>query len=1158
MPGKRGTSGGARKTVVVKGEGPTTRKDKQQIKKGLADNQQRQRIEARDKPMTRKERDAVSKRVALNQSLRKPPQKSGFDKLTSGFLGDRVAEAKELGAGVFTEGLKSTLAISDLLNPGASMKKKRKALGVLGGQAAAVPQGIDAIIPNPSSLPLGDVSLVQWNGRVVPDFWVRGGESEDSKVAKEMWTEHPLASTLTALGTVAPTSAAGATSRIAKTLMKEHGLGRREAFALARKEVRAPGRLAYEGIEGGVEPRVLRSTVGNKTREVTIPQSRSPLGRDLQGAADAVSRKIPNGRLFSERQRANRAIQRATDHAVKAEQTRVANLMRPVGELGYGRFGKGDKPNQALMTYALQSPKSADALAGPKAVKTKLEQTLQEGGYTFQDKDGFVWHDLSPHERNSLKAQVDGITKALENPPDSEAFAQALDALEQVSREAENIGLYVALGRAQGKPPEVAAAIIEAFQERKNLVARSTGQEGDARGFFPHVAAEDKPVASFLGATRRPAVGDTLGVPRNPVTMKENRLILFSGGRLNVDPRVLLGAYFKRQKFLWAETQRRELYHEALPISDVVQAGPKAQGYFVRNPDAPSPSLKPGTKLMGDVEGAGAKAAEILDWEKTLDKNWFDAIRQWREDSFVAGSPDNWQSIPAEWKANIENVRWIPKDVVETRIKPVFQNNPSGWAAPAASTLNSLARIATIQGKPARYVASNTVQSLLMAALSNPRAAIRGVKNQAALARAVPVVDKAWSALRGASDMRSRNPDLYALVKTETGDIAATAGLPEFYVRPQNRMQAVEQKVTKAQHTLGQVLGDLSDNPYRVAVWEQHARRYGIDTDDKINGLLTDETPEGARVREAIRQQTRDDMLDFDRLSPTERMHVSRFLFIWPFMRASLRYPVTFARDYPGRTGIAAATTLGEDYTDGVPTSSRDLFKKQTGRGEYDYGWLVPYGPALEKFTAAEALTRGDLGAVGEASAPWIKQLGKAAFGGGGQGLAADTAARSLVPGYGPLRDILEQGRSGVPVVGRFQPKKGDAALSRTSRSAKQADLERLKERWETAVQEGRSLPDPADAKKAYEAWWDYQEAQRRARYGTKEQGRRSTTDTEKALLLNRVARKHRPDLAVTADRKIRANKDPELAKKYVDWLSRELFAARDRVLNAGRQPAAS
>lgn len=1140
-----------------RGDKPMTRKERVAVERELRANEDRRRIEVRDKPMTRQERSAVSKQIARDKADRMRTQ--GIDGSLTGYLGDRVDEIKNLGRGIAVEGVRTGGNLAKVVGS-PDPRARLRALQDMGRQAGEFAQGVDAIIPNPKRLPYGDVSLVRFDGGM-PSFWVKGGEAQDSATAARMWREQPITAGLIAAGIVSPVARAGDVGSIASRLRAEFpNMTKREAFRLARKEVRAPGRLAYDGISdtAGIQPRVLRSTVGDKTREVTVPQSRSSVGRSYQAAADAVSRRIPDGKLFSERQRANRAIQRAQDQEIKRENVRVANLMKPVAELGYGRMGKANKPNQALMTYALQTPgKAGDALAGPRAVRGKLQNVLDSNGYTFKDpKDGFVWKGLSPHERDSLQAQIEGLDKALANPPDSEMFAAAMDALEKIARENERIGLYVALGRAQGKPRPVAEAIIQSFEDRKNAVARSVGMSGNARGYFPNVAAEDAKGSSFMGATRRAAAGDPIvGVPKpNGVVLKPNKLILFQGGRLNVDPRVLLSTYYKRTKFLWAEQQRRELWNEGMAISDVMAANPKARGYFIRNPDAPAEPLKPGTKLLADPEGAAKTAREILDWEQGIDGDWFQSLAEWREANFKEAHPADVNRLPSEWVDDIENVRWIPADVVKTRIKPVFQNKPDGILAPTVGLLNSMARIATIQGKPARYVASNTVQSGLMALLTNPRGFIRGVNNQAALARSVPGIDRIWRTLRLPEGLRASNPDLYDMLKVETGDIVGTAGLPEFYVRGQNKIQRAEQKVTQFQHGLGEVEGAAADIPYRIGVYQQHLRRFGIETPEQIEALLKSDDPRAVRVKEQVAQQTKDDMLDFDRLSPTERQTVSRFLFIWPFVRASLRYPVTFARDYPGRSGAAAAVVAGNDYIKGVPRSARDLYKMDTRFGEYDFGWGVPYGPAIEKAEQANLLLRGDLSALGDSTAPWIKTLGKAAFAGqGGSGLALDKIARSMVPGYGPVMDVKDRGVAGVPVVDRFVPKSGDDRMSKSTRSAKAKDREKVYERWDKATAQGRELPPAAEVKTAFEAWWDYQDLQSRARYGARARGDSKADDKAKVLLLHKVARKFYPNLDVYPDASVRSAKNEESITKYKDWLEKQMFGARDRVLDAGR-----
>lgn len=1079
-------------------------------------------------------------------------QKSGFD-LSLGGLSDQLYN---LGRGSVVSGFDAAGALLALLSPTATVAQRKKGLKELGKQAAAFPQGIEAVTPNPKSLPLGDVSLVQWDGSVVPKFWVRGGENQDLAVAKQLWEKQTIASALTALGVVAPAVSAGELGAIASRLRSEFpNMGRGEAMRLARQEMKAPGYLSLNGVSetAGIQPRVLKSKVGDKVREVTVPQSRSATGRAMQRYADTLSASRKPGSILSERKRANRAIARAEEQAIHVENARIANLVKPVADMGYKRFNRSNKPVQALMSYVLQTPKTEDALAGPKAVKAHLEKILADNGYkSVEDSDGFLWRGLSPHERDSISAQVSALDTALKNPPDSQQFGQAVDALEQIANASENIGLYVALGRAQGKPPEVAAEIIKSFMDRKNAVAKEVGMAGDARAFVPHQAAEDKSgMAQFLGGTRLPATGNTVGVPKSPVTLKPNKLVLFRGGRLNVDPRVILSTYYKRRKFLWAENKRRDLYHDALPIYEVAASGEK-EGYFIRNPDAPPTSMKPSEKLMANVADAQKTATEILDWQDGLDGNFFGSLETWFKDNFIPGTPDKWNLLPTEWTHDIQNVRWLPKDVVQARIKPVFQSKPDGWAAPTLATINGLARLATINGKVGRYITSNTGQDILMAALTNPRAVLRGMGNQASVFRSIDAIDSAWKALRLGDALRARDPNLYELVKTETGDIAGTAGLPEFYVRPQNKAQAAEMKVAQAAHSIGSFEGALADSPYRVAVWQSHARRYGIKTDEQIKALLESNDPAVIRVREQIAQQSRDDMLDFNRMTPEERMGISRFFFIWAFIRASIRYPATFTRDYPIRTAAIASQTLGNDYLGGVPTSSRDLFRMQTGNGEYNAAWAVPFGPAvdfastgLQTADAIKALAKGD-GANFQALAgmltPSEQMFGQATF---GNGITADMIAQNLIPGYAGTRDIIQNGVQGIPTVARFTPSSGERTLSRSTKKQKEADREKINEK----IQAGAPVPDLDALKLSFDSYWKYKELEKRATYGAAERGRTKLTDKERALLLHKVAREFYPSLDTYTDAQVRKSQNAQGLADYVKWLRDQMFGARNDVV---------
>lgn len=1112
----------------------------------------------KDKAAARKRAAVAKARKALKENK---AQEAGFAGAVGGAIDTVASDAKNLAAGTVREGVNSVVAGANLLSPIGTTESRKDALRYFGNLGVGIARGVEDIIPNPKSLPFGDVSLVQWDGSWKPRFWVEGGEADDSARAAESWRKRPVTSTLTALGVVAPAATAGTVSRIAAAIRKaDPSISRTAAFKMARREAHNPGYLAVQhGMgEAGVQPRVLRSTVGDKTlAEVTVPQSRSPLGRKTQAIADSISRALPEGRtVWSERKRANRAIQKKIDAEQKRVNAALHTRMAPVRELGYSRTGRPSKPEQALMTYTLQTPEGVTPAQAAQAVRSDLQGILKAGGF---DVNG-TFRALSKHERKLVENQVEGLARILDNPPDDATLAAAVDALEGISQASENIGKYIA---TRGVPQELALAIEEGFAARRNMLARRLGMEGEARGFFPHASTAESTVGSFAGATRRPAVGGTIGVPKAPSLGGPNELIRYRSGQLSVDPASLMSTYLKRLKFLWTEQQRRDLYNEGLPVSEVA-AAKAGRGYFIRNPDAPPTRLRPLTrlrpeqKLLLDPDNAAAVVEDALAWDSKVDFDFYGALKDWRESAFMPDS-GGFDSLPPEWKADIKNIRWLPKDVVETRIKHVFSEKPDGWLAPTIGTLNSLARLATIQGKPVRYGLSNTAQNIIMLAMTNPSALPRAIGNQASLVRALPKVDRVWSAMRLPQSLRSRRPDLYDLAVVETGDIAATAGLPEFYVGARTAAQKVEHGITRAQHGLGQALGTAADTPYRLAVWQKHARAYGFTDDAALERLLKSDDPRVVAVREQIRQRTRDDMLDFDRLSPFERENVSRFFFIWPFVRAGLRYPVTFARDYPVRAGVAAAATSQEDYVGDVPVSVRDLYKIPTpGGGEFDAGFLAPMGPALEQSSNAIQVAnnladvaqggRFDASAVGNMMAPWLQDVGGAVF---GTGPTAEDVARSMVPGFAGTADIVREGVRGIPTVNRFTPKQGDEKLSRSTVKRKQADKQALGKAWSAAAASGRSLPSPQEAKQSFDSWWLYQEYQRRATWGAKEAGRTKLSDKEKSLILNRVARETWPTLPITDDERIKKETDPALLANYVSWLYDEMFGARRNVLAA-------
>lgn len=911
-----------------------------------------------------------------------------------------VSDAKSLAVSIPKEAWKTGTAAAQVASPYSSAKDRKKGLKTIAGQAADVARGVEEVIPNPKRLPYGDVSLVQIkDGKV--SFWVPGGEADDSRRAAEAWKTRPLTSTLTAVGVVAPGAGAISVGRLAKSIRRENRTySQAHALNLARRESRNPGYLAAQGIKGGLAPRTLRSEIpGGKTREVELPQARTAIGRRGQEVVDSVSRVLPKGAPLSERRRANRQLAREADETDRRSSAKAANLMEPVRKVAFGT--KSRRRNQALLAYALQTPRKAgDPFAGPRAVADKFDEILRDGGYAI---DGRV-RRITPSERARLTRERDGIRRALADPPDPQAFAMALAAMQQVSREASNISKYVVQGKAQGVSPARAAQLDKVFDERRNLLSQYLGLEGEALGYFPHRTKFDLR-SSGTGAMTRPA-GDLLGRPQPSVNMNRNELRLFHSGKLSNDPRLLEQVYAANQRFLDAETRRRELFDEAVPLD--MLTGEERGGYLIRDPDRAPASLSAEQRAMSNPR---RQALELLD-EGDEDG----ALQAWREQWL---RPDS-QGVPEEWSGGPDSIRWVPRDVVEKRMPRRVAVDPAATGRPLLGTVNALARIATIQGKPARYLLTNTVQNIVTTTITNPAAALAGLRGQVGLARSVRAIDRMWRALRLPDGLRARRPDLYRLISAETGDVQATAGLPT--IRPGvNTAQRAERFASTVQQGLGETLGSVADTPYRNAVWMKHAKRYGAKTDAQLERLLTSDDPAVVRVRRQVMQATRDDMYDFNRISRWERDTIARFFFLWPLVRAGARYPVTYTRDYPIRAGAGASLTLDEQSAEDI--RARDLFKFAAGEGEYDTGWAMPHGIAVEQLENLRRVMGGDFYAAGSMLSPPLRDTGQALFGYERPfPQRAERAARSLFPGFAPAQDVYREGYRGLPVVKRFTP----------------------------------------------------------------------------------------------------------------------------------------
>ncbi|HXG76276.1 MAG TPA: hypothetical protein VNJ53_06875 [Gaiellaceae bacterium] len=615
-----------------------------------------------------------------------------------------------------------------------------------------------------------------------------------------------------------------------------------------------------------------------------------------------------------------------------------------------------------------------------------LRASLGDPEVVFGDKPGeYGLMSASPAAAARLRAQTRALERALQSGlVDRDEFARAVEAATALSRQAEGAARQV-LGMSEEQLAARRNRVAQRYAERGLL---PEGVEPEARGFFPHRDEFERVGGGHGGAVGMPAAGVVVGVPQRgrAFERRRNELRLYEQGRVQPNPRVLSNTVRQRERFLRTHEGRRWLYEHGRPI----RAGePVPEGYMlVRNPDVSPEQIPPSVRAA--IESP-ERYAEIVarEGEFPEPRTW----QAWLDTWLYRGGPE------PEWLADLDNVRAVPERVVRTLLADAFASAPRGSFASLFGSLNALARATTIYLPygGARYVARNTPQNMILLALTQPRAFAR-------LRSSVFTV-------------RREEPDVYAAIVAEAGTIPAAAGLPELAGMRRNAAQRAESGLRDASARIADWLGRAADEPWRVASWLEYARQYGFATPQARRELLFSDRPEIARVRDDIAQRVRDDMLDFDALTPWERETISRYLFVYAFRRASAKWPFVFAREHPARAALLSlvAAQHEREETPGRVTSALESGRTQIGGREVDLGWLMPHLPAAETIEDAARMVSGvggrrvDLSALRRQLAPQYR-AGVEAL---GYGTATPGLARSFLPGYSTVERVREGGGLG-------------------------------------------------------------------------------------------------------------------------------------------------
>ena len=539
------------------------------------------------------------------------------------------------------------------------------------------------------------------------------------------------------------------------------------------------------------------------------------------------------------------------------------------------------------------------------------------------------------------------------------------------------------LGRLDRALADSSAEINDAFIRNPEGAARGYGSRAaepvkpyywEARGYFPHRRPNEF-IPGSMNPTALAAAGDTVGVPKptRAFERRRNELALYGAGLVNMDARVLVNTVRGRVKYQKTLEGREYLYDHGLTIVAGAQI-PKGEFYYVRNPETLP------TKIPEDVKA-------ILAHPDTFMKGDQAKLDIWRNEWIREADPsDPDGGMPIEWAGDLSNVRLVPKGNVDTLLGDAFYSAPRGGVASFAALLNSAARgsVIYLPYGGTRYVIRNTVQNALLLTFTKP---------------------SAWKNVATATHRAFKDKEFWDAAVVETGGFPAGAGLPDRSVRGTSKIQRAEKRVTGASRALSSALSNIADEPFRVASWMRYAEEYGFKGKARQKELLNSQEPGIVAVRDQIGQMVRDDMLDFNTLSPAMQEGAARFLFILPFQAAAAKWPIMFAREQTTKAallGLIAAQHEREGSFWG---------EVQTAGGRVvNLGWLSPAMPLQENLGLVAETVRAasegrlDLNALGSLLSPTWRDTVRALSRGG---VPFEQLAKTWVPGYASTKEVL-------------------------------------------------------------------------------------------------------------------------------------------------------
>ena len=416
--------------------------------------------------------------------------------------------------------------------------------------------------------------------------------------------------------------------------------------------------------------------------------------------------------------------------------------------------------------------------------------------------------------------------------------------------------------------------------------------------FIPHRATEPD-VAGGRTSRGIPRASKEIGdraFSRIPIFAR-NRLALMRMGMLKDDPGQLV-EHVNRMVMLARANQIREA---------VLEMAEPLMGDDIPRPD----------QYAVKKAGRGVNRPVFDAMEATDDPEEIRTSIKGFVDDYITDDRQKWEA----WK-NEDQLYVVDKKYVDLIFKNITGKTPGATTKPDTGVTKLIdagldgIRAALLYANPGFYTA-NILGNATMLGLSDPRAArflLPSMKQARRAAFKPETADPTWRR-----------------ISTEIGRGPTSGGLstrPPLLGREASRRGALPVRVAEtgslAIGEWGRRSGRIIDDAMRVAAWKQVASKFDYTTDAEINKLLDDATggklqraPDEKKPTEAERTKARRDlaairdeseqlMLDFDSMTPFEKSVLTRTIFLYPFLKASAKWPFMFLGERPITAGLTA------------------------------------------------------------------------------------------------------------------------------------------------------------------------------------------------------------------------------------------------------------